>query len=147
MYPQTIEKATKRCIDFSTSLGALQDELPPNADRVIVECVNEIDEMQRWPGGRLDRRAGELHAASVPSRIRALANATTRVAHRAGPGLRRAAERRTDRCTSPCTRPTALLCSIVRTALQRLPFPTLTARTAFVVLNRSRGFARPHAAC
>ncbi len=52
MDPQTIEKAIKRCIDISTRLGALKDELPPNAGRVIVQCVDDIDEMQRWPEGR-----------------------------------------------------------------------------------------------
>ena len=52
MDPQTIEKAIKRCIDISTRLGALEDEVPPNAGSVIVQCVDEIDEMQRWPEGR-----------------------------------------------------------------------------------------------
>ncbi len=52
MDPQTIEKAIKRCIDISTRLGAVEDELPPNAGRVIVECVDDIDEMQRWLEGR-----------------------------------------------------------------------------------------------
>ena len=47
MDPQTIEKAIKRCIDISTRLGALGDELPPAAGSVIVRCVDEIDEMQR----------------------------------------------------------------------------------------------------
>ena len=50
--PQTIEKAIKRCIDISTRLGALEDELPPNAGSVIVQCMDEIDEMQRWLEGR-----------------------------------------------------------------------------------------------
>ena len=31
MDPQTIERAIKRCIDISTRLGALEDELPPRA--------------------------------------------------------------------------------------------------------------------
>ena len=52
MDPQTIEKAIKRCIDISTRLGALEDEVPPAASRVIVQCVDEIDEMQRWLEGR-----------------------------------------------------------------------------------------------
>ena len=52
MDAQTMEKAIKRCIDISTRLGALEDELPPNAGRVIVQCVDEIDEMQRWLEGR-----------------------------------------------------------------------------------------------
>ena len=52
MDPQTIEKAIKRCIDISTRLGALEDEVPPAAGRVIVQCVDEIDEMQRWLEGR-----------------------------------------------------------------------------------------------
>ena len=52
MDPQTIEKAIKRCIDISTRLGALADELPPNAGSVIVQCVDGIDEMQRWLEGR-----------------------------------------------------------------------------------------------
>ncbi len=52
MDPQTIEKAIKRCIDISTRLGALEDELPPNAGSVIVHCVDDIDEMQRWLEGR-----------------------------------------------------------------------------------------------
>ena len=52
MDPQTIERAIKRCIDISTRLGALEDELPPNAGRVIVQCVDDIDEMQRWLEGR-----------------------------------------------------------------------------------------------
>ena len=52
MDPQTIEKAIKRCIDISTRLGALEDEVPPAPGRVIVRCVDEIDEMQRWLEGR-----------------------------------------------------------------------------------------------
>ena len=52
MDPQTIERAIKRCIDISTRLGALEDELPPNAGSVIVHCVDDIDEMQRWLEGR-----------------------------------------------------------------------------------------------
>ena len=43
MDPQTIEKAIKQCIHISTRLGALEDELPPAAGRVIVQCVDEID--------------------------------------------------------------------------------------------------------
>ena len=52
MDPQIIEKAIKRCIDISIRLGALEDELPPNAGSVIVQCVDGIDEMQRWLEGR-----------------------------------------------------------------------------------------------
>ena len=52
MDPQTIERAIKRCIDISTRLGALEDELPPAPGRVIVQCVDDIDEMQRWLEGR-----------------------------------------------------------------------------------------------
>ncbi len=52
MDPQTIEKAIKRCIDISVRLGALEDEVPPAAGRVIVQCVDEVDEMQRWLEGR-----------------------------------------------------------------------------------------------
>ena len=52
MDPQTIEKAIKRCVDISTRLGALEDEVRPNAARVIVQCVDDIDEMQRWLEGR-----------------------------------------------------------------------------------------------
>ena len=52
MDPQTIEKAIKRCIDISTRLGALEDEVPPAPGRVIVQCVDDIDEMQRWLEGR-----------------------------------------------------------------------------------------------
>ena len=52
MDSQTIEKAIKRCIDISTRLGALEDELPPAPGRVIVQCVDDIDEMQRWLEGR-----------------------------------------------------------------------------------------------
>ena len=52
MDPQTIEKAIKRCIDISTRLAALEDEVPPAAGSVIVQCVDEIDEMQRWLEGR-----------------------------------------------------------------------------------------------
>ena len=52
MDPQTVERAIKRCIDISTRLGALEDELPPAAGCVIVQCVDEIDEMQRWLEGR-----------------------------------------------------------------------------------------------
>ena len=52
MDPQTIEKAIKRCIDISTRLGALEDEVPPAAGRVIVQCVDDINEMQRWLEGR-----------------------------------------------------------------------------------------------
>ena len=52
MDPQTVERAIKRRIDISTRLGALEDELPPAPGRVIVQCVDDIDEMQRW----LERR-------------------------------------------------------------------------------------------
>ena len=52
MDPQTIERAVERCIDISTRLGALKDEVPPEAASVIVQCVDEIDEMQRWLEGR-----------------------------------------------------------------------------------------------
>ena len=51
-FPQTVERAVKRCIDISTRLGALEDEVPPAAGRVIVQCVGDIDEMQRWLEGR-----------------------------------------------------------------------------------------------
>ena len=37
---------------YRESLGALEDELPPNAGRVIVQCVDAIDEVQRWLEGR-----------------------------------------------------------------------------------------------
>ena len=50
--PQTIERAIKRCIEISVRLGALEDEVPPAAGRFIVQCVDEIDEMQRWLEGR-----------------------------------------------------------------------------------------------
>ena len=36
MDPQTIEKAIKRCIDISTRLGALEDELPPTPAAELV---------------------------------------------------------------------------------------------------------------
>ena len=52
MDPQTIEKAIKRCIAISTRLGALEDERRPAAGSVIVQCVDDIDEMQRWLEGR-----------------------------------------------------------------------------------------------
>ena len=52
MDPQTIEKAIKQCIDISTRLGALEDEVPLAAGSVIVQCVDEIDEMQQWLEGR-----------------------------------------------------------------------------------------------
>ena len=52
MNPQTVEKAIKRCIDISTHLGALEDEPPSAPARVIVQCVEEIDEMQQWLEGR-----------------------------------------------------------------------------------------------
>jgi len=52
MDPQTIERAVKRCIEISVRLGALKDEVPPAAGRVIVQCVDDIDEMQRWLEGR-----------------------------------------------------------------------------------------------
>ena len=52
MDPQTIERAIKRCIDISVRLGALEDEVPPAAGSVIVQCVDDIDEMQRWLEGR-----------------------------------------------------------------------------------------------
>ena len=52
MDPQTIEIAIKRCIDISTRLGALKDEPPLNAGSVIVQCVDDIDEVQRWLEGR-----------------------------------------------------------------------------------------------
>ena len=47
MDPQTIERAIKRCIDISVRLGALEEEVPPTAGRVIAQCVDDIDEMQR----------------------------------------------------------------------------------------------------
>ena len=50
--PQIIERAVKRCIDISVRLGALEDEVPPAAGRIIVQCVDEIDQMQRWLEGR-----------------------------------------------------------------------------------------------
>ena len=50
--PQIIERAIKRCIDISVRLGALEDEVPPAAGSVIVQCADEIDEMQRWLEGR-----------------------------------------------------------------------------------------------
>ena len=52
MDPQTVERAIKRGIDISTRLGALEDEVPREAGRVIVQCVDEIDELQRWLEGR-----------------------------------------------------------------------------------------------
>ena len=52
MDQQTIERAIKRCIDISVRLGALKDELPPVPGRVIFQCVDDIDEMQRWLEGR-----------------------------------------------------------------------------------------------
>ena len=52
MDPLTVERAIKRCIDISVRLGALKDEVPPAAGRVIVQYVDEIDEMQRWLEGR-----------------------------------------------------------------------------------------------
>ncbi len=52
MDPQTIERAIKRCIDISTRLGVPEDEVPPAPGRVIVQCVDDIDEMQRWLEGR-----------------------------------------------------------------------------------------------
>ena len=52
MDPQTVERTIKRCIDISVRLGALKDEVPPAAGRVIVQCVDDIDEMQRWLEGR-----------------------------------------------------------------------------------------------
>ena len=51
MDPQTVERAIKRCIDISTRFGALEDEVPPAAGRVIVQFVDEVDEMQRWLEG------------------------------------------------------------------------------------------------
>ena len=49
MDPQIIEieRAIIRCIDISVRLGALEDEVPLPAGRVIVQCVDEINEMQR----------------------------------------------------------------------------------------------------
>jgi len=52
MDPQTIERAVKRCIEISVRLGALEDEVTPAAGRIIVQCVDDIDEMQRWLEGR-----------------------------------------------------------------------------------------------
>ena len=52
MDPQTIERAIKRCIEISVRLGALEDEVSPAAWSVIVQCVDDIDEMQRWLEGR-----------------------------------------------------------------------------------------------
>jgi len=52
MDPQTIERAIKRCIEISVRLGALEDDVPSAAGSVIVQCVDDIDEMQRWLEGR-----------------------------------------------------------------------------------------------
>ena len=52
MDPQTIERAIERCIDISVRLGALEDEVPPAAGSVVVQCVDDIDELQRWLEGR-----------------------------------------------------------------------------------------------
>ena len=62
MDPQTIERAIKRCIDISVRLGALEDEVPPRAGCVIVQCVDEIDEMQRWLEGRERTRRRPVRA-------------------------------------------------------------------------------------
>ena len=86
MDPQTIEKAIKRCIDISTRLGALEDELPPAPGRVIVQCVDDIDEMQRWLEGR-EQSCPRLARRPLrpPSRTRSLAAVTsTPAADRAG---------------------------------------------------------------
>ena len=40
--PHTIERAIKRCIEISVRLGALEDEVPPAAGRVIVQCVDAM---------------------------------------------------------------------------------------------------------
>ena len=47
-----IERANTRCIDISVRLGALEIEVPPAPGRVLVQCVDDIDEMQRWLEGR-----------------------------------------------------------------------------------------------
>ena len=52
MDPHTIERAIKRCIDISVRLGAFEDQVPSAAGSVIVQCVDDIDEMQRWLEGR-----------------------------------------------------------------------------------------------
>ena len=68
MDPQTIEKAIKQCIDISTRLGALEDELPPapgasssSAWTTSTKCSdgwNAASELARgWPGGRFGCRA------------------------------------------------------------------------------------------
>ena len=51
MVPQTVERGIKRCIDISTRLDALEDEVSSAAGSVIVQCVDDIDEMQRWLEG------------------------------------------------------------------------------------------------
>ena len=37
---------------LNVCLGALEDEVPPAAGRIIVQCVDDIDETQRWLEGR-----------------------------------------------------------------------------------------------
>ena len=49
MDPQTIERAIKRCIDISTRLAALEDEIPPRLARKLL----------RLPFTTLSRRAPE----------------------------------------------------------------------------------------
>ena len=66
MDPQTIERAIKRCIDISVRLGALEDEVPPAPGRVIVQCVDDIDEMQRWLEGRECRSRPSIVGTAAP---------------------------------------------------------------------------------
>ena len=78
MDPQTIEKVLKRCIDISTRLGALKDELPPAPGRVIVQCVDDIHDMQRWLEGRECTRPRLARTPlRPPVRARALAAITS----------------------------------------------------------------------
>ena len=67
MDPQTIEKAIKRCIDISTRLGALEDELPPrpaasssSAWTTSTKCSDGTKAASKLARGRPGGRFGRL---------------------------------------------------------------------------------------
>ena len=99
MDPQIIERAIMRCIDISVRLGALEDEVPPAAGRVIVQCVEEIDEMQRW----LDRPRVNSPAVGPEAASPAEPHPSPRRGHKHAGGGSRRSERSTT--TAPSAAP------------------------------------------
>ena len=103
MDPQTIEKAIKRCIDISTRLGALEDELPQRRQRHRpVRGRNRRNAaMARWPRVNSPAAGPETAPAAEP-------HPSPRRGHKhAGSGSRRS-ERSTT--TAPSAAPRSRPC-------------------------------------